>query len=107
MRHKLRTLIQEIRDNTWEIWAEAPFEADSDARYQRVQPGARYGQAQFDEQGRLLDAKEFFARGRRCGNHIAEYCNGNEFYADEAARALIGEIEEERKAEVLRISLMG
>lgn len=86
---KLSTLIQEIQyDDSWGIWADAPFTPESDARY---------GQSQF-KNGGLLDKKTYFATGTRCQDFLAEYCGDNrEDFADEAARELIDEIEDERK----------
>ena len=78
-------------EDSWGIWAEAPFTPDSPARY---------GQRQF-ENGGLLDSKVFFASGTRCGDFLAEYCprddEGNLDYMGEGADALIEEIEQERK----------
>ena len=64
MATSLAELIQKIGyDDSWGIWADAPFTPESEARY---------GQRQF-ENGGLLDAKEFFASGTRCGDFLTEY----------------------------------
>ena len=61
---RLADLIKKIQyDSKWEIWADVPFTADSEARY---------GQGCF-ESGGLLDDKEFFATGETCGDFLAEY----------------------------------
>ena len=60
---RLADLIRKIQyDSSWEIWAEVPFTADSEARY---------GQRHF-QNGGPPDGKEFFATGETCGDFLAE-----------------------------------
>jgi len=84
----LAQLVKNIQyDDDWEIWADVPFTPESEARY---------GQRQF-ENGGVLDEKTFFATGTRCGDFIAEWCEGDEDVEDEAVNQFIDEVEEERK----------
>lgn len=72
-------------DSSWGIWAElinGKFAAESQARY---------GQRQF-ENGGLLDGFEFFADGEKIGDSIAEYCDGDDDFKDEAVSELINSI---------------
>ena len=72
-------------DSSWGIWAkliDGKFSPESQARY---------GQRQF-ENGGLLDEFEFFADGEKIGDSIAEYCDGDDDYTDEAIAELIDSV---------------
>ena len=87
---KLREAILKISyDDSWGIWAEAPFTPDSEARF---------GQAIF-ENGGLLDDKAFFADGAQCGEFVADYCDGEDVagLGAEAACEMIEEYEADRE----------
>lgn len=91
MADTLSELIQKIGyDDSWGIWAEAPFVPTS---------AARYGQCQF-ENGGVRDNLVFFATGTRCGDYIADYCprdeDGNLDYLSEGIAALVDAVEAER-----------
>jgi hypothetical protein len=72
-------------DSSWGIWAEL-----IDGKF-APQSQARYGQRQF-ENGGLLDEFKFFADGEKIGDSIAEYCNGDNDFKDEAISELIDSI---------------
>ena len=80
---RLADLIKEIQyDSNWEIWADAPFIPQSEARYSQ----------RLFKNGGPQDGKEFFATGETCGDFLSLWESEGGTVTDEELEIFIAEV---------------